>query len=178
LYPFYQSDFKVFSLAQGSFNFTADNLYQGAVPAKALVALVAAEAYNGSFDRNPFYCQHADLKYLSFTVDGISVPARPIQPDYANDAYLNGYLTLFTGFGFYGDNESSGISRAAYKGGYCMYVVDINSQHSVDYLPLPKRGNTRISVKFAKALPEAMNLIIYGKFPTVLKIDAARNVLI
>ena len=178
LYPFYQSDFKVFSLAKGLYDFTADNLYQGAVPSKVLVALVAAEAYNGTYSRNPFNCQHASLKHLAFTVDGVSVPARPLQLDYSADQYLDGYLTLFTGCGFYGANESSGISRYNYKKGYCLYLIDLDSQHSTDYLPLPKQGNTRIAVHFAHALPEAMNLVVYGKFPAVLKIDAARNVVL
>jgi hypothetical protein len=43
---------------------------------------------------------------------------------------------------------------------------------------LPQQGHTRLELKFAKALPETVTVIAYGKFPALAKIDQSRNVIL
>ena len=40
----------------------------------------------------------------------------------------------------------------------------------------PIKGHIRLTMRFAKALSETINIIIYGKFPETLSIDHIRNV--
>ena len=37
-------------------------------------------------------------------------------------------------------------------------------------------GHVRLSVRFASAITETINIIVYAKFPEVMNIDKARNV--
>jgi hypothetical protein len=179
LYPLYQSDFKVFSIARGDLFFSADNLWGGSVPSKAIIALVDAESFNGSFQKNPFNIQHADLNSLSFTVDGVSKPAsKPLTPDYENERYTEAFLSLYTASNMIGKNTGCDISHYAYKHGYTIYHIDLDGHHSQKYLPLPRKAHIRVEARFAKPLPVSMNMIVYGKFPTTVKIDKARSVIV
>ena len=38
------------------------------------------------------------------------------------------------------------------------------------------KGHTRLEVKFAQPLPEAVTLIAYANFPGLMEIDETRNV--
>lgn len=177
IYPFFQSNFKVYSIAQNDLFFSADNLWDGNVPSKALIMLVSSEAFNGSYRKNPYYMQHAHLNNLSFSVDGVSKPAsKPLTPDFENDRYTEAFMSLFTGSNMLGHNTGNDISLYAYKRGYTIYSFDLDGHHSKKFLPLPKRAHIRIEAKFAKPLKEAMTVIVYGKFAREIKIDQSRNV--
>ena len=179
LYPFIQSDFRTYSVPQGSLNFVADNMWNGHCPSKAIVFLTSSQAYNGSFKANPFNLQNCKLNYLSFTLDGVTKGmSKALQPDYQNDNYIEAYVSTFTGNNMYGKNTGNDISRHAYKNGYCYYFLDIDGQHSTSCMPMIKKGHTRIEVKFAEPLKESFNLVIYGKFPTTVQVDEARNVIV
>ena len=47
-----------------------------------------------------------------------------------------------------------------------------------DIVAAQRKGHTRLSVRFATGLPEAVTLIAYAKFPSVVKIDHARNAIL
>lgn len=177
LYPMLQSDFKVFSMAKGDLFFSADNLWGGSVPSKVILMITSAQGFNGHFEKNPFFMDHANLTSLSFSIDGVSKPAsKPLTPDYENDKYMEPFLTLYTASNMFGRNDGCDISHYAYKNGYTMYFIDIDGHHSKKFLPLPRQGHIRLEARFAKPLPESYNMIVYGKFPTTLKIDKARSV--
>ena len=41
---------------------------------------------------------------------------------------------------------------------------------------LKKQGNLQLEIRFASALPEAINVILYASFPGEIKIDQARSI--
>jgi hypothetical protein len=77
-----------------------------------------------------------------------------------------------------GKNTGCDISHYAYKHGYTIYHIDLDGHHSQKYLPLPRKAHIRVEARFANPLPASMNMIVYGKFPTTLKIDKARSVIV
>ena len=199
LYPFLQSDIKSFSIAQGLFDYTVDNIFQGDIPSEVLIGLVASEAYNGSYKRNPFDFQHYNCNFCGFYINGESAPTEPFQPNFPEkkkesdtehteentptqiDSYNEPYLSLF------GPNYFSAdvipISWYDYPFGYCLYKFRLNetgnSFHDKEnVIPLPRRGHTRLILRFKKALKESVNVIIYARFPRLLQIDQARNVIL
>lgn len=125
-------------------------------------------AYNGSYNRSPFNFQHYYCNYISFSVDGKSVPSRALQPNFENGTYIEAYDTLFANTG-----TAVNISRTHYPKGFTLYVI--NCQEGEDLTTL-KKGHTRLEMKFAHALNEAVTLVLYATFPHVLQIDQARNV--
>ena len=71
------------------------------------------------------------------------------------------------------------IDRLQYQNGYTLFgfLVDPSAPSDLHYWPLPKTGHSRFEIKFAKALPESVNLFMYAVFPDCLEIDSSRNIL-
>ena len=173
LYPYIQSDVKVYSIAKGLYNYTCDNIWQsGDVPSKLLIALIPSQSFNGDYKRNPLNLVHENLEYVCYTIDGIPRPVRCFKPDFPNGHYTDCYLTLF-GEG----HQPNDVSMTDYKGGYTIVYLDMDQHHSENLFPLPSKGHSRLELTFKEALPESLNLLLYAKYPTVLKIDAARNII-
>ena len=192
LYPFSQSDIKTFSIGKGLYDFTIDNIFQGDIPVNVLVCLVSAEAYSGSYKKNPFNFEHFNCNFCAFYINGESTPAEPFQPNFPEKksdtdegksgsvSYNEPYLSLFGQD--YSSKEDVSISWADYPYGYCIYKFNfvenaVNDTGGSFISSLPRRGHTRLSLKFKKALEESVNVIIYAHFPRILQIDQARNVI-
>jgi hypothetical protein len=255
LYPFPQSEFKVFSIPQGQYEESIDNIFQGAIPSDVIVGIVESKSYIGAYNKNPFNFHNYDLSYCGFFINGDSAPGQPIQPIYLNgnrrqrnrgrrdvrrrrkrleesgesegeggggdnesegegegdvlkppterlgipeggltgrgadiiplgesnilkgNSYMDAYLSLF------GQNYSTAtdipISIEEYPYGFCLYKFQISesqSKNQHDFVSLPRRGNTRLTLRFRKALPGSVTVIVYAHFPRILQIDESRNV--
>lgn len=176
-YFFHRSDIKTFAIPQGQYGLTVEDVFQGSCPERAVVGLVSSAAYNGSYATNPFEFKHYECNFAAFYLDGQSVPGRPLQPNFEADNYVEAYLTLFTGTGMYQAEKSNNISRKDYKHGYSLYVFEIGGgQQDQNNQSEPRKGNTRLEIKFAAALTESATLIMYAKFPAVMEIDRSRRV--
>jgi hypothetical protein len=167
LYPFMNSSLKIASIADGEYSFSADDMFQGEVPSQLILGLVSSRAYGGDYKKSPFNFQHFDCNFVALYVDGQSLPAKPLQPQYADGNYVAAYQTLLS------HGSEVWIDREDYPKGYTLYVLDINPY--VDF-NIKKRGHCRSELRFAKALPESATLIMYGKFPEILRIDKSRSV--
>ena len=64
-----------------------------------------------------------------------------------------------------------------YPEGYCLYVFKLNSLEENVY-PSPQTGNTRLSMRFAGALPEAVTVVVYALFDATIKIDSTRTAIL
>ena len=99
--------------------------------------------------------------------------------DYTNKNYVEGYVSLFTGFDSNLANSGIDISRSEYSSGYCLYVFDVRVNSTEDaQLPHILKGHTRLEFKFGEALPENCTIVMYATFPDLMKVDLARNVIL
>ena len=186
VYPYWQSDIRTFGIAQGSYTFSVDDMFQGRVPAKLFVGFVSSAAYSGDITKNPFNFKHFYLNYLELAVDGQSVPTVPFQPHYQDNTvaagqtlpigYIAEFLSLFKSR--YPQAEGNWIQRADYPGGYAIYVFDVKPGTSENLFSTPQKGHTRLSVRFERELQEPVTAIVYGTFPNQFHIDHARNVIL
>lgn len=169
-YP--RSDVKSFAIARGQYSTCLEDIYHGEVPNQVVIGFVSSEAFMGNYTKNPLYFQTYNCNFIGFYVDGKSMPAEPLTPNYGAQNYLSAYMTLF------GDNSNFGnyISRDEYLKGYCLYMFDICQNNCDKFVQNVRRGHTRLEVKFSEALPEAVTMIIFAKFPGMLEIDQTRNV--
>ena len=115
--------------------------------------------------KKPFYFQPYDCSSLGLYIDGQSYPSQPLQPNYEAYQFMDCYRTL-THF-----RKDINVSRADYKKGYCLYVLDVDPHYSFS---TKRRGHCRLELKFAKPLPESVTLIMYATFPEILHINQAR----
>ena len=54
IYPLTRTELKTFTVAQGQFNASLDDIFQGKIPNRLVVAMVKSEAYSGNTLSNPF----------------------------------------------------------------------------------------------------------------------------
>ena len=177
LYPLKRSSIKTFTVGKGQYSSTVENVFDGEVPEKVLVAMTSSTAYSGSLTKNPFNFKNYLCNYLGLFVEGQSVPAKPLQPNFAADSTdsVNAYLTLFEGMT---ENQGLDFDRDDYTKGYTIYALNIDQTLSKESLALKRRGHTRLDIKFAGALAENITVIIYATFSRLLRIDAARNIIL
>ena len=133
--------------------------------------MVASAAYEGSFQRNPFFFQHFNLSYLSFLLNNQSVPSQPLQPQFDNKLYASSYATLFN------SQNRPYITYRNFGEGYAIFALEVASHFKNKIQPIQQRGNGRLLLKFDKPLPEHITVIAYGLFNSVIQINSDRNVL-
>ena len=187
VYPYLKTDVKKYSISKGHYCFCADNVYLGSVPTRLIMGLVSEEATNGTFSKNPFNFTHYNLKYLNVTVDGESVPEKALNMTFGNNVFESNYIEAYTalyGRERYNETRDGGlfISRSDFAKGYTVFAFDmepdIRQEEDGTVWPTFKKGNLRITMNFAKALPHTVSLILYATFPTLFKVDYARSVVI
>ena len=174
-YFYGRSDVKSHAIAKGQYSCSLEDIYQGEVPQQLVIGFVSSEGFMGSYVRNPFEFKPYNCSFIGFYVEGRSTPWEPITPQFKTNNYLSAYMTTFGNDG-YQQNFGHDISREDYPKGYCLFVFDI-CQNSCDNInPQMAKQHTRLEVKFAEPLPEAVTLIAFAKFPGLVEIDQARNV--
>ena len=59
-----------------------------------------------------------------------------------------------------------------------IYNFPIQSQVGGEIKSIIKGGHCRVGIKFAQPIKESVTVILYAKFPSEIKIDSARNVIL
>ena len=141
---------------------------------KIIIGVVSNAAYSGDYTKNPFNFQNMGFNYLEINVDGQPVPNRPFRPNFFENDYAASYLSLL-------DNEfalKNGIiiKPSDFPEGYALYLFDVQSFISGGVMTKPAKGHVRLSMRFATAIEETINVIVYAKFPEIMSIDKARNI--
>ncbi|KAK3745395.1 hypothetical protein QZH41_001434 [Actinostola sp. cb2023] len=127
----------------------------------------------------PIYC---DLFYMSLTVDGEQIPFKPINLKLTaagGKNFIEAYQTLFSGSGMIYQNVGNDISREDYSNGYGLLVFDLTPDHcsSSTHLNQKQKGNISLEIQFTTGLVNAINLIIYGEFESIIQVDQGRHVI-
>ena len=179
-YPIRRVVCKSYSVGTGMRDNVHEGLFTGQIPSRIVIAMVNNQAFNGSYDRNPFNFKHFNLSSIKIYVDGqIHNNIKPIECDFTNHQSLAGYLSLFTGSGKYRRDEGLDIDRQQYENGYTLFAYDLSPDLSEEgYFNLIKEGSIRVELKFAAALPHTINIIAYAEFESVIEINREKQVLI
>ena len=117
-----------------------------------------------------------DANFIALYVDGESKPTTLLMPNYKTNNFTAEYLTLFSGSGKLNKNDGNYITKEDYAQGYAIYVIDLDSNHSQDYVSLSRRGHTRLVIRFQESLSEPICVIAYGMFNSNFQIDKARPI--
>ena len=179
-YPYRRVVTKVVSIPTGNQSIHSDNLFLGQLPVRIVIGFVKHASFNGSYKTSAFEFPNLGLNYLSLNLNGIQIPATPLTPDFANDQYMDAYMTLFQGLGISWKNTSHGITAAKYKDNLALYVFDLTADECVnssDHVNLINTGVLRLEAKFANALAANITMICYGEMEQVIELDSSRNVI-
>jgi len=136
----------------------------------------------GSFKRNPLFFHHFFLDSLKVSLDDQNVPSKPLIMKYSDKPHEGLYERAFqTIFKAAAKDCDVGIDRYSYPAGYTLYVVDLEPEFKKvrgQLWPTCKDGNLKIELHFAKKLDQPVSLICYGTFPSKIKIDKARRIML
>ena len=175
IYPFNRTDVKTFAVPKGQYNVNLDDIFQGKIPNRLVLGMVSADAYAGDLTKNPFNFKHYNFDLMCLYANGQSVPAKALQPKFSSNTYIEAYQTLFSGMNIDGKDAGIVCSRNDYPKGYTLVVLS-SEVVDVSVQTVQKQGNLQLEVRFAEALPEAINVILYASFPGEISIDKARTI--
>jgi hypothetical protein len=172
---------KPITIPSGTTQFTMDNVTVGQLPKRLFFGFVTQAAYDGSYTANPFNFVNLQLQRAAVFIHGVSFPAVPFTPTYANENadYGREYDSLFSALGINHGNRGIEITRDDYPNGYCIYGFDLTPNASAadtSVMSLKKKGNTRIEFQLGAATTVVHYCIVFTEYDHVLKIDGDRNV--
>ena len=176
IYPYTSTQMKSFAVPKGQFSASFGDMYSGKVPNNLVLEIVSAEAAAGSHQKNPFNFKHCDLESVILYVNDQSIPFKPLEFNFDEDLYTAGYLSLFSLQHDIGCDVGLDIRLRYYDSSYCLIAFDIKAEVDGTEQSLPHYGNVKLDLRFRKALPEAVNVILYSAMDSVLYIDQARAV--
>ncbi|KAI0228029.1 hypothetical protein LSAT2_021517, partial [Lamellibrachia satsuma] len=177
-YPLRPVDCKVYSIPAGALSHTHENLFLGTLPKRLVLCCIDNDAYNGAYDKNPFHAKNNTIGFHSVYVDGRQIPAKPFQPNFAENLFARSYASLFTSTGKIWQDEGNGLTRDDYRDGYTFFCFDLTpDQCDGPCFHLVQKGNLRIEFHFREALRTTVNVVAYAEFESVLEIDKNRNII-
>ena len=155
------------------------NIFQGALPNRIVIGMVDADAFNGTYTKNPFNFKNYDITTMGLTVNGENLPGKPLQLKFGVDSnYISAFQTLYAGTHKIFENQGNGITREEYANGYTLFVFDLTPDLCIgDHVQPIKNGNVSIECRFGTPLETAINIVVLGEFQSLIEIDANRNVL-
>jgi hypothetical protein len=176
LYNMQRTELKSFTVAKGDTTFTREHISLGLSPNYAIVGLVSTEAMQGSLRKNPFNFPHYNLKRISMNVDGEQIPSNAINCDFEHGLFLEGYQSLLEVVGKWRTDNAMMISPLDYVGGFTMYGFQLAPELVDGAFSLVRNTNIRLDVKFSKALPENVTVLVWFSYDSVLEINANREI--
>ena len=178
VYPVQRTEMLSYTISKGDLSHCKENLFRGQLPKFVIVGMVLNKAYNGDWENNPFNFQHFNVNHVALYRDGESIPGRPYTPDFSKNLYAREYMSLLSSLELYNRNEDNDIEWSDYDAGYTLFGFNLTPDMTMAGHAQPYReGNLRLELKFAKALPDAINVIVMAVFDGVVEITRHRNVL-
>lgn len=156
----------------------SETISTGQTPKRMYCMMTSESAQLGAFQKNPFNFKHYDVNSIHLSIGTDNIPSTPLTPDFAKGLVRESYMTLFSHTGILFDDKGLDISLSDYQNGYTIFAFDLTPDMSDgDHLELMKRGDIRLHVKFAKALPEAITILAIGEFENTVQIDRFNTVI-
>ena len=181
-YPINRTYVKSHTITQGSSDVSIDNIINGQIPNRILIAFVPNSAFSGAIDKNPYNFKHYNINYLSLHVNGIQYPVVAYTPNFENNLYVREYLSMFEAFDQLSTDSVINISKKYYHKGNTIFGFNLsqdasNDIHKSGYFNAKKFGEVGIKVKFATAPTENIEMIIYCEFNNMIEINSNREII-
>ena len=143
-----------------------------------MVDVVNNDAYNGTIQKLPFNFKHNNINFITLYRDGVQIPSKSLQPDFANDRFIRCYMRLFSQTGQYYCDTGNTISREQFKNDCALFAFDLRSQlDSADVgFELIKHGNIRIEIHYADAVAHTLTADVFAENDNLLEIDHDRQI--
>ena len=177
IYPIRRVECKSFIIPAGNPSLMKDSVFSGLVPKTFVFGLVKSEVFNGAYKKNPYNFQQFNMSSVGLTVNGESMPFKPIQLSFgANSRFIEAFSTLFSGTGKMYSNNGNDISRDEFANGNAIFAFDLTADMCGSSSHF-NNGNLAVDIKFSTPPTAAVSLVCYGEFENLIQIDSERNVI-
>jgi len=177
-FPMPRMETRSFTLGSNAQDFSIDNVCNGLLPGRMLVALVDSDGYNGNLDKNPFNYEHFNLNFMAAYVNGIQYPQSAYKPKFSEDLYLQCFQGLTSALNQDNFDAICTLDREKFKNHPIFafnFAPDLsNGVTSTGHVNLQEYGNLRLLLRFGAKLPKTINVICYLQYDRVIEIDKDR----
>lgn len=173
IYPITQTKVITYSIPTGSMSYYKENIFSSLqLPKLVVIGFVKAKAFSGDYSNDPFYFDHFNIQMLTLLRDGQPIPYRDAyHPDFEKELYTREYvMSIIQGTEHLNTNQNNGISLSDFANGRSLFTFNLTPDFCIAGAQQPKDGNLRLDMQFGKALPEAINVIVYGLFDHEIQI--------
>ncbi|XP_066486401.1 vomeronasal type-2 receptor 26-like [Tiliqua scincoides] len=99
-------------------------------------------------------------KFFAIYLSGYQIPAKPFQPDFQEGSCVREYMSLVHASGKHMKDRGLIVNREDFARGYTLFAFDLSpDQECGEHYSLINTGNLRAEVRFAKPLPQTVNMI-------------------
>ena len=181
IYPVTKTQVVTYTVGQGAMSYFKDNVFSSIrLPKFVVVGFVKVRAFNGHYSDDPFNFEHFNVNYVNLLCDGQPIPYRDsYQPDFENGLYTKEYMmSIIHNTQHFNTNQNNGITMNDFANkGRALFTFNLAPDFDMFGPQAPRDGNLRLDLKFAKALPQAINVIVYGIFDGELQLGKDKQVI-
>ena len=182
-YPIRRVETKTFTLPPGIAAKNLSNIVIGNLPHRLIVGLLDHKAVQGDYKKSCFEFKNFNLRKIALYNNGISI-GRPFYPTYPSDENefdLNArsFLNFFTALGNYSE-LGNGVSKELFGKNTNLYPFDLTpdlSSNSCSHVNPVKQGQLSLQLEFKDNIPEALVVLLYCEYYSVLEINNLRQII-
>ena len=179
LYPITKSYCKKIMVPAGLTNANQPNVIHGKLPRQLVVGFTSAEAMNGNFQLNPFNFKHFECNFLALRINGSQIPSKGFRPIFQDKLVRRELRTLYDNVGVLTENHGCLIDVDGFCGGSTLFCFDLCDDKSDGiHSHQDKTGTIDLEISFSSPLPEAISVLCYAAFDTVIALTKDRNILL
>ena len=173
IYSFQKYASRVHTIPQENRDVTIENLFSDKVPSLVIVVLISSSDFSGSYTTNPYNLQHFNNRSMTLVLNGQNVPGNSQEADFSAKNKTNAglYRNFTDAVEKHFSNHDCGINLKEYNQGFTLFTFDLS-----DSVVKTRTGELRLRVEFSEGLPNAVNMLILGRFPAKFYINESRVV--
>jgi len=173
-YPMRRAELKSYTLATGTTQNVNENILNGHLPDRIIIALVLTSYIHGEYNKNSAFFEPFDIGQLSVTCNGNQIYHQTYNLNFKKLQYTEPYYNLFSALGTDMWSDGPHITLQDFKTGRTMFCFNLRDYK--DGFCVPRYGNVRIEMKFNTALEKSVTVLVHADYQSVLQIDNNKNV--
>ena len=180
VYPIRKTRLISYSLATGSLSFYKDQIFGDMrLPKFLLVTFQKTEALNGSYKDDSSSFTHANVS--SITLSRNNDYRETYNVDFTKDKenVITAYVkSIIRNMGLLNKNMNNGITLRKFIDSRPFFTFVLAPDFDIEQKQLPQQGNLRLDIKFQKALPHPVSLLLYGVFDSEIQINRLHEIIV
>lgn len=173
-YPMREVQMKSYTLPSGTLSHYNENCISGFLPDRIVLGLVDARHVHGTYASNPLVFKDFGLSNITITCNSEEITTFSLDMDFAANKYVRAYSALFEGLGLSDCDSGIDMTLSEFKSSKAMFVFDL--RHLRNAFCPARHGNVVVNLKFKAAIAQAITVMCYLEYQSVLYIDSDRQV--